>query len=177
MGRFPRINVKREALCQCLDRNLKETYEMSMVWVPNRMSNFFLQFACTSMCRHIHNWNISECDVKQLIHSTLLCKSNTVISTCTLQGLTAIQTRGLYSWYRITGSLWLTRGIERNTRPFYGMFSLVTTVKIFMPPFEKGGAYCFAHVGLSVCMSVSLNLVQLITQERFAPQASNLVGR
>ena len=40
-------------------------------------------------------------------------------------------------------------------------------------PFEEGGAYCFAHVG----MSVSLNLVQLITQERFAPKASNLVGR
>ena len=75
----------------------------------------------------------------------------------------------------------------------------------FMPPFEKGGAYCFAHVGRyvarsvcpplkkeghialhmsvgryvgrSVSMSVALNLVQLITQERFAPQASNLVGR
>ena len=58
-----------------------------------------------------------------------------------------------------------------------------------MPPFEKGGAYCFAHVGryvgrsvgryvgMSVGMSVSLNLVQLITQEGFAPEASNLVGR
>ena len=58
-----------------------------------------------------------------------------------------------------------------------------------MPPFEKGGAYCFAHVGRyvgmsvgrsvgrSVGMSVALNLVQLITQERFAPEASNLVGR
>ena len=49
------------------------------------------------------------------------------------------------------------------------------------PPFEKGGAYCFAHVGRyvgrSVGMSVSLNLVQLITQERFTPEASNLVGR
>ena len=52
---------------------------------------------------------------------------------------------------------------------------------MFMPPFEKGGAYCFAHVGRYVGqyvgMSVSLNLVQLITQERFAPEASNLVGR
>ena len=56
---------------------------------------------------------------------------------------------------------------------------------IFMPPFEKGGAYCFAHagryvgrsVGMSVGMSVSLNLVQLITQERSTPEASNLVGR
>ena len=25
---------------------------------------------------------------------------------------------------------------------------------IFMPPFEKGGAYCFAHVGRYVGMSV-----------------------
>ena len=43
-----------------------------------------------------------------------------------------------------------------------------------MPPFEKGG-----HIALhlSVGMSVSLNLVQLITQESFAPEASNLVGR
>ena len=52
---------------------------------------------------------------------------------------------------------------------------------IFMPPFEKGGAYCVAPVGRSVCrsvgMSVALNLVQLITQEGFVPEASNLVGR
>ena len=58
-----------------------------------------------------------------------------------------------------------------------------------MPPFEKGGAYCVApvgryvdryvgrSVGMSVGMSVALNLVQLITQEGFAPEASNLVGR
>ena len=50
-----------------------------------------------------------------------------------------------------------------------------------MPPLEEGGAYCVAHVcryvGRYVGMSVSLNLVQLITQERFAPEASNLVGR
>ena len=43
-----------------------------------------------------------------------------------------------------------------------------------MPPFEKGG-----HIALhlSVGMSVARNLVQLITQERFAPEAWNLVGR
>ena len=47
-------------------------------------------------------------------------------------------------------------------------------VILIMPPFEKGG-----HIALhlSVGMSVALNLVQLITQERFAPEASNLVGR
>ena len=59
--------------------------------------------------------------------------------------------------------------------------SVILVLAIIMPPFEKGGAYCFAHVGRSVCrsvgMSVALNLVQLITQERFAPEASNLVGR
>ena len=52
-----------------------------------------------------------------------------------------------------------------------------------MPPFEKGGAYCSLKkegqiaLHMSVGMSVALNLVQLITQERFAPDASNLVGR
>ena len=45
--------------------------------------------------------------------------------------------------------------VWQTTHAFLGMLSL----------------YCVAHVG----MSVSLNLVQLITQERFAPEASNLV--
>ena len=48
------------------------------------------------------------------------------------------------------------------------------------PPFSKK-ENCFAHVGMSVGpsigMSVSLNLMQLITQERSAKEASNLVGR
>ena len=52
---------------------------------------------------------------------------------------------------------------------------------IFMPPplpFEKGG-HIALHMsfGLSVGISVSLHLVQLITQEHFAPEASNSVGR
>ena len=43
-----------------------------------------------------------------------------------------------------------------------------------MPPLKKAG-----HIALhiSVGMSVSLNLVQLITQECFSLEASNLVGR
>ena len=42
------------------------------------------------------------------------------------------------------------------------------------PPLQKEG-----HIALhlSVGMSVALNLVQLITQEGFAPETSNLVGR
>ena len=39
------------------------------------------------------------------------------------------------------------------------------------------GRYVGRSVCMSVGMSVSLNLVQLITQERFATEASNLVGR
>ena len=52
-----------------------------------------------------------------------------------------------------------------------------------MPPFEKGGHIALhmsvrLSVGPSVGRYVSpLNLVQLITQEHFAPKASNLVGR
>ena len=45
-----------------------------------------------------------------------------------------------------------------------------------MPPFEEGGTHCYAYVGRSVAMSVSLNLVQLITEECFAPEASNIGG-
>ena len=49
---------------------------------------------------------------------------------------------------------------------------------MFMPPFKDGGAYCVAHVGryvsMSVGMSVSLNFVQLITQESFTPRSFKL---
>ena len=58
------------------------------------------------------------------------------------------------------------------------------------PPLKKEGHIALhMSVGMSVCryvgryagrsvgMSVALNLVQLITQERFVPEASNLVGR
>ena len=46
------------------------------------------------------------------------------------------------------------------------------------PPFEKGG-HIALHMSFSlyVSMLVSFNLVQLITLEDFAPQASNLIGR
>ena len=50
-----------------------------------------------------------------------------------------------------------------------------------MPTFKpRRRAYCVAHVDyiiIIVYMSVCLNLVQLIAQEHFAPEASNLVGR
>ena len=56
-------------------------------------------------------------------------------------------------------------------------------LSIFIPPpppsFEKGGhiALTCPSVCRSIGMLVSFNFVQLITQEHFAPEASNLVGR
>ena len=57
--------------------------------------------------------------------------------------------------------------------------SLGTSSMFIMPSLKKEGIlHCTCpSVCLSVGMSVSLNLVQLITQERFAREASNLVGR
>ena len=51
-----------------------------------------------------------------------------------------------------------------------------------MPPLKKEGHIALQmwvgmSVGRYVRMSVSLNLVQLITQERFALLASTMVGR
>ena len=47
-----------------------------------------------------------------------------------------------------------------------------------MPPSKKEGHIALhMYVGRYVGMSVSLNLLQRITEERFAPEPSNLVGR
>ena len=51
-----------------------------------------------------------------------------------------------------------------------------------MPSFDKEGHIVLdlsvgRYVGRNVGMPVSLHMVQLITQEGFAPEASNLVGR
>ena len=35
---------------------------------------------------------------------------------------------------------------------------------IFMPPFEKGGAYCVAHVGRSVCRSVGMSVGRYVSR-------------
>ena len=64
---------------------------------------------------------------------------------------------------------------------FFSIWSYIVRnvfIIIVMPPLKKEG-YIALHlsVRLSVGPLVSLNLVQLITQEGFAPEASNLVGR
>ena len=47
--------------------------------------------------------------------------------------------------------------------------------EVFLCPPSKKARNIALH--MSISMSVSLNLVQLITQECFSPKASNLVGR
>ena len=61
--------IKRLVPCQCLDRHVKESYKMSMVLAPRPyVQLLLLQSAFTSMCRHMYDWNIVNCDVKQPIH-------------------------------------------------------------------------------------------------------------
>ena len=43
--------------------------------------------------------------------------------------------------------------------------------------FQEGGAYCLAHVSPYVSRSSTLYVHEKISQECFAPEASNLVGR
>ena len=57
------------APCGCLDGYVREPYEMSMAFGARSYVQFLLQSACTSMCRHIYDWNIVDCDVKP-IHLT-----------------------------------------------------------------------------------------------------------
>ena len=56
--------------------------------------------------------------------------------------------------YESTGDMLVDLGSDQTSchNPFLGGYYPVQ-VGIFMPPppFEKGGAYCFAHVGRSVC--------------------------
>ena len=56
--------------------------------------------------------------------------------------------------------------------------SFHTVTQFLCPPLKKEGHIALhMSVGMLVGMSVSLNLVQLITKERFAPEDSNLVRR
>ena len=68
MGWFLGITVlKGWPLVGAWTGTLKNTTKYLWRWEPDRMFNFLIQSACTSMCRHIYNWNIVACDVKQQI--------------------------------------------------------------------------------------------------------------
>ena len=51
---------------------LKSPTKCLWSWESDRRSTFLLQSACTSMCRHVYDWNIVDCDVKQQIYLTSL---------------------------------------------------------------------------------------------------------
>ena len=57
--------------------------------------------------------------------------------------------------------LWLCHFLAKK-KPTFNLGHNFRTVRdrdyIFMPPFEKGGAYCFAHVGRYVGMSVGMSV-------------------
>ena len=61
----------------------------------------------------------------------------------------------------------------------YSTVKYTGNVILMHPSPSKKEGHIALHMSVcrSVGMSVSLNLVQLITQERFAPEASNLVRR
>ena len=58
-------NYKKVVPCWCLDGHVKEPYEMSMALGARPYVQLLLQSACTSMCRHMNDWNIVDCVVKQ----------------------------------------------------------------------------------------------------------------
>ena len=69
----PGITVQRMVQCRCLDRHVKEPYGMSMGLEARPWVQILLQSACTSMCYHIYNYNIIDCDVKQHIYYDQNC--------------------------------------------------------------------------------------------------------
>ena len=56
--------IKRLVPCRCLDGHVIEPYEMSMGLGARPWVQLLLQSACTSMCRHMYDWNIVNCDVR-----------------------------------------------------------------------------------------------------------------
>ena len=58
------------APCRCLDGHVKEPYEMSLALGARLYVQLLLQSACTSMCRHLYDWIIVYCGVKQPLHLT-----------------------------------------------------------------------------------------------------------
>ena len=70
MGAVSRKTVKKVVPCRCLDGHVKKPNEMSMALGARPLVKLLLQSARTSVCRHIHNWNIVACDVKQPISLT-----------------------------------------------------------------------------------------------------------
>ena len=62
--------IKRVAQCRFFDRHVQGPYEISMALGTRLYVQLLLRSACTSMYRHVYDWNIVECDVKHQFNST-----------------------------------------------------------------------------------------------------------
>ena len=127
--------IKRMAPCQCLDGHVKEPYKISMALGARPKVQLLLQSACTSMCRHIYDWNIVDCDVKQPLHLTspLNC-----------------------FWFP---SVLLSRLF------FVCSYVVMSVLAMFVMPPSKTEVYIALHmsVSMSICTSVFPILVEPIT--------------
>ena len=65
-GAVSRSTAERLTPCRCFEGHIKEPYETSMAWKPDRRFNFLFS-PPAHLCRHIYNWNIFAWDVKQPI--------------------------------------------------------------------------------------------------------------
>ena len=62
--------IERMAPSRCSDGFFIEPYEKRVALGARPSVQLLLQSTCTSMCRHIYDWNIVDCYVKQPIHLT-----------------------------------------------------------------------------------------------------------
>ena len=76
-----RNNRKKGIPCRCMDGHVKEPYEMSMAWEPDRRFNFFFN-PPAHICAVTYDWNIVKCDVKQP-YSLSLSLSLSIVSNST----------------------------------------------------------------------------------------------
>ena len=73
MGRFLGITVKRGIPCRCLDGHVKQPYEMSMAWEPDRRFNFFFN-PPAHICAVTYMTEISfNVTLNNHIHSFTIC--------------------------------------------------------------------------------------------------------
>ena len=59
--------IKRVVPCRCRTGTLKNPTKCLWRWEPDRRYNFFFN-PPAHLCRHIYDWNIVNCDVKQPIY-------------------------------------------------------------------------------------------------------------
>ena len=92
MGRFLGITVwKGRPRVGACTGTLKNPTIGLWRWEPDRRANLLLQSACTSIYRHIYDWNIVDCDVKQS-PIQLTCRNLWAFNTAEMSELSKLGT-------------------------------------------------------------------------------------